>query len=432
MYKTIFSLGFVAILLIAGTFYFKFHSPFQKEINTQDSFSNILLYPESGNVTFKYSGSNIFQVATSSPTIIPNQTIVHTNIGKATVLLPDNSMITLDNNTEITINYSPTKTSVYQTLGTTYHRVQALVTGDTYQVQTPGTLAAVRGTKFAVKYDDKTKKTKVAVTEHKVEVSTIPPGSQVTGNVTPLVETITLEEGKTVTVASVTKLPEKGESAMQVVETTKDDDMRVWVDVNKKDDIKLEEIKVKVKDVEDLRVEMKKEFFKDEKVETKIEKVETKKEDSKNDVTQNREDTKITEDKKTETINTDSTKKESTDTKTTTNTPTVKADTTSVVNVPVTTIKKMAEDEFYSAFNDLFIKYFYLDDNDTPCMSGVTADYRIKAVTTFANSNGYPFTSATLASFAQAIDSYCSNKDSSVKVKLQGRFDDEFPYKENI
>ena len=263
MYKTIFSVLFIGVLLFVGIFYFKYSQSSQKELEVSKISSNILLYTESGEVTFKTLGSNTFQVASSSPTIIPNQTIVHTKIGKASVLLPDNSTISLDVNTEITVNYSTTKTSIYQTLGTTYHRVQALITGDTYQVQTPGTLAAVRGTQFAVKYDTKTKKTKIAVTENSVQVSTIPLGSEITGTTTPPVETITLSEGKTVIVDKVEKVPEKGESAMQILDTTKDDDMRVWVEKNKKEDIQLENIKQSTKDSDTLRSEIKRVIYDD-------------------------------------------------------------------------------------------------------------------------------------------------------------------------
>ncbi len=429
MYKTILSLSCIALILVVGTFYFKYRSSPQKELAVTTSLP-ILLYPESGEVTFKILGSTSFQIATSSPTIIPNQTIVHTETGKASVLLPDNSMISLDTNTEITINYSSSKTSVYQTLGTTYHRVQTLLTGSSYQVQTPGTLAAVRGTKFAIKYDSKTKKTKVAVTEHNVEVSTIPPGSQITGTTTPFTETISLGEGKTVTVAMVTKVPKQGESAMQIADTVKDDDMRIWVEVNKNDDRRLDDIKKNIKSDEDIRVEIKKEIFKDIKEDVQSEVLDTRKDSIETNIV----------DKK---VNLDSTKTEiktepkpivetkpTIETKTET---TVKTDTTS--NTPVTTsslVKKMDEEQYFNGFNDMFIKYFYLDENDTPCITSILPQERVRQVTSFANTNGYPFTSTTLLSFAQAIQGYCTNKDVATKIKLQARFDEEFPYKDNF
>lgn len=88
----------------------------------------------------------------------------------------------------------------------------------------------------------------------------------------------------------------------------------------------------------------------------------------------------------------------------------------------------MDEEKFFTQFEPLFIKYFYIDDIDTACLVRVSPNERVKIVTDFAVSRGYPFTKVTLPSFAQAINEYCVNKDASVKIKLQARFDDEYPF----
>jgi hypothetical protein len=402
-------ISLLAIIIIGGAWYLKSNNTESVVYNIETE-QAILLYVESGDVSYKRPGSAEFRQATTSPIEIANQTVVKTGVGRASVLLPDNSNIALDQNTEITINYTKSKTSIYQTLGTTYHRVETLLTGGTYQVQTPGTLAAVRGTKFAVKYDAKTKKSKVAVTEHKVEVSTIPVGSQVTGTTTPPIETMTLEEGSTVTVDVVLKVPTKGESAFKRIETSKDPEMKVWIDANAKSDIDLERIKSDIQirnNTTEIRREIKRVLFDDE-------------------VSNNNQDTEI----KTET-------QESTETLRTETTTTVKPSTT-VTTPPTTTsttipvIKKIDEEQFFNTFNDMFIKYFYLDDVDTACEARIVPAERVRLVTTYATQSGYPFSSNTLLSFAQAIDAYCSQKDASVKIKLQGRFDEEFPFSEDI
>ena len=396
----------------------------QKELTSTSEVQNILLYVESGDVTFKITGTQEFKKATSSPIIIPNQTIVHTDIGRASVLMPDNSNISLDKNTEITISYTENKTSIYQTLGTTYHRVEKLLSGATYQVQTPGTLAAVRGTKFAVKYDTKTKKTKIAVTENKVQVSTI---SKAVGTTTPPVEETTIvEEGKTVSVAMVVGIPKEGVSAMQVVETKNDAEMRIWVDEQKKEDIQLETIKRGYPDEDGFRKEMKRVLF-DDVTSEKTQNDTTSSKDVKVEKTSENEVTKTNE----ETVQKNN---EPVKVEVKTETPVTKTtQESSVTTETVTpTVKKLGEEEFFNVFNDMFMKYFYIDDTDGTCMVNVTPDERVRFVSSYATASGYPFTSTTLLSFARAIDAYCSQKDNQIKIKLQGRFDDEFPFKENI
>ena len=80
----------------------------------------------------------------------------------------------------------------------------------------------------------------------------------------------------------------------------------------------------------------------------------------------------------------------------------------------------------------MFVDYFYLDDEDTPCKSSLSANARVEAVTSFASDSGYPFSSRTLASFATEVEGYCKDKNSTAKARLQTRFDQEFPYQENI
>jgi hypothetical protein len=408
---------------------------------------SILLYPKSGDVMYATDGVQFVKVV-DSPTEINNNTVVKTGTGTAIVLLPDNSSISLNENTEITINYSPQKTSIIQTLGTTYHRVEALVKGGSYEVKTPGTLAAVRGTKFGVKYDPSKKKTKISVTEHMVEVKKDEGENATT---TGKEEVVKVEEGKTVAVEE--KKDTKGEKkmAMVVIETIKDTDMKQFVDKERIDDRKIDEMKrtleeqqKNTKELEQLdennrkdlfkemfRKEMKKEILKDEKNEKEEKNIrEIIKEptlEKKVLNTEENKELKEVEQKTTEEVKTIApvTKTVTTDTtKTVTNT-TVDTSNTSTSGGTVT---KMDEEKFYSTFEPLFIKHFYLDDTDTPCTTGAKASDKVKAVMDYAKNSGYPFTSATLGDFAQQIDTYCSTKDKTLKTRLQTRFDDEYPF----
>lgn len=131
---------------------------------------SLYIYREYGEVSFKNISSRTYTEVTDERTLIPNQVSIKTGNGRGYVLFPDNSSITLSSSTEIEINYEPKKISIMQLFGFTYHRVTPL-TKNKYEVRTPNTRALVYGTKFAVVYHPKIKKTYIAVTEHQVEVT---------------------------------------------------------------------------------------------------------------------------------------------------------------------------------------------------------------------------------------------------------------------
>ncbi len=162
-------------VLVAGALFFVFTSktgpngqPVENGFTDKDM---ITLYWESGEVFYTNKRAQEVKLDKDySSTVIQTGTYVRTAEGSAYVLFPDNSMMSIDKNTAVTIEYSKEKISILQTLGNTYHRVKTLESGQQYEVRTPGTLAAVRGTKFAVFFDKSTKKSNVKVTESKVSV----------------------------------------------------------------------------------------------------------------------------------------------------------------------------------------------------------------------------------------------------------------------
>ncbi len=432
MLKNIIGLGVVLLIVIGvGMYFTKSDTPYIKVEVAEAEIPPITLYLESGDVSFKSPTGGDFQKVTASSTPIENESIVKTGKdGHASVLLPDNSVISLDINTEITINYTSEKVSIFQSLGTTYHRVETLLTGSSYQVETPGTLAAVRGTKFAVKYDEKLKKTKVSVSEHKVQVRTVTSSSQ-TGTTTVSEEETTVEEGKTVSV-DISRKAKDHKSALTTTETLKDKEMRVWIDVNKKEDAKLEEIKHQNFDKEEFRKEIRKNLFNDTLPEKKINEIK-KNIDQENKLNGIERKVDIQENKLEDTSNI----KRDVEKPAVIENPVIKKEVIvkPVINTVVTSpivrpvVKKLDEDEFFDKFNNIFTNYFYLDEVDFACNIKVLPQERVRVVVSFGTENGYPFTNnSNLLSFAQAIDAYCKNKDAGMKVKLQARFDDDFPY----
>lgn len=375
---------------------------------------SILLYIEQGDVSYKTENMQNFQRATSTPTIISNNTQVHTGIGKATVLFPNNSSVQLDHYTELTVTYKDNNISLFQTLGSTYHRVEALITGATYEVETPGTLAAVRGTKFAVKYDKKKKETKVAVTERQVDVARLKERLSATG-AREIIEQITLLEGKTA------RLDAQATSTafIPVVDTSTDADMKTWVETNQRRDKVLDSLEDGTRSPEEVRTELRS-LLSGQKSEEDFRHPD-------GDTPETKENTRT----KTEDIPRTETKP-ATQTKPTTTTTEPKPTTDDSATAQQSVILKLGEEEFFDKFNTLFVNHFYLDEKDTPCSIRVTPTERVRLVSSFAAESGYAFTSRTLLDFAQAIDAYCANKDVSLKAKLQARFDAEFPFQEEI
>jgi hypothetical protein len=401
-----------AVLLLGGGVWLFLGNHGTEQLKKEDS--GILLYVESGDVSYRNTEQGAFMKATSSPIAIANDSFVYTGKGKATILFPNNSNVSLDEYTELRVHYDSQKTTIFQTLGTTYHRVEALVTGATYEVETPGTVASVRGTRFAVKFDKTTKVTKVAVTEHKVLVSKF---EDVTANGTTTRKTLAsaeVSEGSTAKVEVKTST-----SSIDIVSTDKEADMKTWVEENKTRD----EVQMKIKEENpvsgDARSELK------AVLENRNENVDTGKKEN-----PPASDTSAPETKKDE-------PKPATKEIAPSPTPvkTEPADSgieTKPATSPVVTplIKKLDYETFFDKFNDLFFTYFYLDDADAPCTKNVSGSARVAAVTTYATENGYPFTSKTLLDFSQAIDAYCAKKDPSVKARLQARFDVEYPFQD--
>jgi hypothetical protein len=167
-------LAFVLLGITGGCFYYTNmrHDVTNVTMATSTQMSSsIYVYREYGDISYKNKTDTTYTPLTKSRALISNYSSVTTRDGKGYVVFPDNSTITLSSSTEIEISYEPTKISIMQLIGLTYHRVRTLAAGNKYEVRTLNTLASVRGTKLAIMYNPNTKKTYVAVTEHSVEVT---------------------------------------------------------------------------------------------------------------------------------------------------------------------------------------------------------------------------------------------------------------------
>lgn len=128
------------------------------------------LIKEEGSVSFKKKESDQYTELSQDEVKLENGSFIKTDADSyARVFLPDNSMISMDVNTEIQINFEDNKTNIEQLVGKTWHRVQTLTNGEEYKVQTPNTVAAVRGTIFGVGVDNDTT-SRVFVEENRVNV----------------------------------------------------------------------------------------------------------------------------------------------------------------------------------------------------------------------------------------------------------------------
>jgi len=370
--------------------------------------SSIFLYVINGDVSYKLPGESSFQKATTSPITLADKAEVYTGIGEATVLFPNNSSVDIDEYTELTIRYENNNVSLYQTLGKTYHRVEALLTGATYEVKTPSTLAAVRGTKFIVSYDKRTNESKVGVTESSVEVSLI-----VEGEVKQDKKTL-VTEGKLVRVdpKKDTQATSSTEGLFFIDDITKDVEINAWIEEKKVRDEKIQEISK-----EENKIEVRKEIenlLLEERAQT-----ETK------------EEARIPEKTNEEPVAKERESSPEEPRKSTPTEPTKQENRQTDSSVAVA-VKKINEETFFDTFNTLFIDNFYLDERDSACVANISPEQRVRIVTKYGAESGYPFSSKTLGDFATAIDLYCKNKDPATKVKLQARFDVEFPFKEEI
>jgi hypothetical protein len=434
----------VAVLVLAGTsFYYtnikKADTKFIVATSTPQT-ELIYIYKEYGDVAFKNKSASTFTQVTDAKMTIGNFATVKTEDGRGYVIFPDNSSITLSSSTEIEISYEPTKISILQLLGSTYHRVTALATGNKYEVRTPNTLAAVRGTKLAVTYNPKTKKTFVAVTEHRVEVT--PTKENGAADNAPVM----LQEGSVADVQTSTTTPKNststssGSSKMVVKNNDEVKEMKPFLEENKVIDkefdkptntdkrVFLEKIINTLQKEDNTAPETDDKAQIPKKPETRIDilnrvmKQTTSKETSQDTPPSTKEPAPVVT--KTPAPVTEPTKSE---------TPPAITSTRTLKDLPTNVEEFTPEQEaFIDTFYTAYEKYFFVDDVVTYCkkVSALSAKEMVTSLLAVSNSAGYVLPKQTeLTSFATDLITAC--KDGNMTDKAQAfktRFDIAYPY----
>lgn len=118
-----------------------------KENNTVNK--GFVLYKESGVVESKKLGGEYTEMS-GDDVVLQTGNYVRTQSGVAHILLPDNSMISLDSFTEIQVNLENSQVNINQISGKTWHRVKSISATISYNVETSETSVTSFGTKFGV------------------------------------------------------------------------------------------------------------------------------------------------------------------------------------------------------------------------------------------------------------------------------------------
>ena len=159
-------------LLIFGAILFVMALALTAYTFAQQNSYKYVLYKESGTVYYKQEGQE-YQTLNDEEVELNGVTYIKTESDSiAHVLFPNNSLMSVDENSEVKVEYTPQDTTVFQLLGKTYHRVKRLLQDQSYIVVTKSAVAAVRGTKFGVILGDDNTAT-ILVTESEVDVNSI-------------------------------------------------------------------------------------------------------------------------------------------------------------------------------------------------------------------------------------------------------------------
>jgi len=146
---------FVVFLLCFGSIFILFRKEatelFQKITSSVKGESSAILLIDSGEVEFKNSENETYEAGYDEQELYKGAYIKTGANSQSHLILSNNSIISLDQNTEIKLTDIPTEKNNYtfieQFAGNAWHRVGEL-TGGNYQVETPNAIAAVRGTIF--------------------------------------------------------------------------------------------------------------------------------------------------------------------------------------------------------------------------------------------------------------------------------------------
>ena len=142
----------IVILCIIGLVLFTLNSDVI-DIDESSDEAKAQLIVESGNVQVK-SGGGLWASAQNGTLLYQSDSVKTGSNTSASIVLFKTSIIRLDSNTEVTIREiqqaEETSVEIEQNSGRTWNTIKKISGIDDYEVQTPTTIASVRGTSFDV------------------------------------------------------------------------------------------------------------------------------------------------------------------------------------------------------------------------------------------------------------------------------------------
>jgi len=116
--------------------------------------ANAQLVIESGDVQVKHTGGS-WATAENGMLLSQSDSVMTGTDSSASIILFESSIVRLDSNTEVSLQQiikesGETSVTINQEVGKTWNTVQKISGIDNYDVQTPSTVASVRGTAFVV------------------------------------------------------------------------------------------------------------------------------------------------------------------------------------------------------------------------------------------------------------------------------------------
>lgn len=143
--KTVLIIPIIILICIIGILWFIFN-PGGVAVKAQ-------LIVESGDVYVKHSGGT-WMIAENNMDLLQSDSIKTGENSSASIILFKSSILRLDSNTEVTIQEiiqeDETNVNIYQKEGRTWNSIRKISGIDDYEVQTPTTIASIRGTAFVV------------------------------------------------------------------------------------------------------------------------------------------------------------------------------------------------------------------------------------------------------------------------------------------
>ncbi len=162
----------IAILLLLSIV-FLIWAFWPKNTNSIEKTSQLItVIKEKGEASFKVRDDQTYSNIDAEEVQVPSGSTIKTGLNSlAHVLMPDNSLISLDKETEIKVEITDSGSKFNQLIGSTWHRVEKVSSGK-YIVETSTTLATVRGTIFGVELSEKPEELSgIYLIESKVDVT---------------------------------------------------------------------------------------------------------------------------------------------------------------------------------------------------------------------------------------------------------------------